>query len=179
MAQLTLEVVRAELGDCQRCPLAAGRRQIVFGQGNPHARIVMVGEGPGEEEDYTGQAFIGRAGGLLTRLMSKEGLSREDVYITNCVKCRPPRNRDPKEDELAACTPFLAAQVRAIHPRVIVALGRFASQVVPGANPGSAHVIHTLHPAYALRVPAAGARIRGALAEAVRYASRATQEKLW
>jgi hypothetical protein len=111
-----LEVVRRSIGDCQRCRLAAGRKTIVFGQGNPNADLMFVGEGPGAEEDEQGLAFVGKAGQLLTRIVEAIGLKREDVFIANVVKCRPPQNRNPEPDEILACKPFLEAQIDAIRP---------------------------------------------------------------
>ena len=123
-AKPTLEEVRAVLGDCRRCRLCDGRTQIVFGDGNPNARLLFVGEGPGEQEDLRGIPFCGRAGELLTSMIEKGlGIPRSDVYICNIVKCRPPDNRTPLPDEVASCRPFLDGQIEAIAPRVIVALG--------------------------------------------------------
>ncbi|MEL6186535.1 MAG: uracil-DNA glycosylase family protein, partial [Myxococcota bacterium] len=125
----SLGQVREILGDCRRCKLHRGRRNIVFGVGNPDAEIMFVGEGPGQDEDRQGEPFVGKAGQLLTRII--EGgfkMRRSDVYIANIVKCRPPRNRDPEPDEVEACEPFLQAQIQHIQPRVIVALGKYAAQ---------------------------------------------------
>lgn len=164
----TLEEIRAALGDCRRCRLAGGRKTIVFGQGNPRARLMFVGEGPGADEDVQGLAFVGRAGQLLTDIIEK-GMrtKREDVFIANIVKCRPPDNRDPEPDEILACQGFLERQVDAIRPQVIVALGKFAAQwllktTVPisrlrgrfGLYRGI-QVMPTWHPAYLLRNPSA------------------------
>src|ERR1051326_8895929 len=127
----TLEEIRAELGDCRRCKLSKGRTQILFGVGNPEADLMFVGEGPGEEEDRQGEPFVGRAGQLLTDIITGGmGLRRGDVYIANVVKCRPPGNRNPEPDEITACDPFLAAQIDAVSPKVIVALGKFAAQTL-------------------------------------------------
>ena len=126
----SLEKIRRSLGDCQRCKLSAKRRNIVFGIGNPHARLVFVGEGPGADEDAQGEPFVGAAGRVLDRLISGMGLKREDVYICNVVKCRPPGNRDPETDEVAACSPFLLRQLAAVRPEVIVALGRPAAHTL-------------------------------------------------
>jgi uracil-DNA glycosylase len=126
----TLDEIRRELGDCRRCKLCAGRKQIVFGSGNPRARLVFVGEGPGAEEDAQGLPFVGPAGQLLTKMISAMGLRRDDVYICNVVKCRPPGNRNPEPDEIAACEPFLRAQLHSIGPEVVVALGKFAAQTL-------------------------------------------------
>ncbi|HZE22020.1 MAG TPA: uracil-DNA glycosylase, partial [Desulfobaccales bacterium] len=116
----SLEEIRAEMGDCRRCKLCNGRRNLVFGDGSPRARLMFVGEAPGAEEDEQGVPFVGAAGQLLNRMLSKLGLSREEVYITNVVKSRPPGNRDPEADEIAACIPFLKEQIGAIRPLVIV-----------------------------------------------------------
>jgi DNA polymerase len=135
-----LDEVRKELGDCKRCKLCTGRRNLVFGVGNPKARLVFVGEGPGAEEDNQGIPFVGAAGQLLTRMIAAMGYSRDEVYICNVVKCRPPGNRNPEPDEIQACQPFLEAQLHAIRPEVIVTLGKFAAQTLPGRarpSPGS------------------------------------------
>jgi len=162
---VTLEEVRAELGDCQRCNLCRERNRIVFGVGNPDADLVLVGEGPGREEDLKGEPFVGEAGRLLDRILAAMNLRREDVYICNVVKCRPPRNRDPAPDEISTCEPFLQKQLAAIRPQVIVALGKFAAQTLLQSNTaisrlrGRWSVYHdiplmpTYHPAYLLRNP--------------------------
>ena len=126
----SLERIRKSLGDCQRCKLGATRTNLVFGVGNPHARLVFVGEGPGADEDRQGEPFVGEAGQVLNRIIGAMGLQRSDVYICNVVKCRPPRNRDPEEDEIAACGPFLLRQLQSIRPEVVVALGKFAAQTL-------------------------------------------------
>jgi uracil-DNA glycosylase len=166
-ALLSLDAVRAELGDCQRCKLAQGRRNIVFGQGNPAARLLFVGEAPGADEDIQGLAFVGKAGQLLTRIIEAIDLKREDVFIANILKCRPPENRNPEPDEILACHPFLESQIRAINPRVIVALGKFSAQwLLKTAEPitrlrgrmgeyQGVKVMPTYHPAYLLRNPGA------------------------
>ena len=160
----TLEAIRAEMGECTRCKLHRGRTHIVFGEGNPKAEILFVGEGPGAEEDLQARPFVGRAGQLLTRII-EDGmkLRREDVYIANIVKCRPPGNRDPERDEVEACSPFLLRQIRAIGPRVIVALGRPATSTLLGRPVqitrvrGAWQEFHgialmpTYHPAFVLR----------------------------
>ena len=162
---LNLSAIREELGDCQRCKLCDQRKNIVFGVGDPHARLMFVGEGPGADEDIKGEPFVGKAGQLLTRMIQAMGLRREDVYIANIVKCRPPENRDPEPDEIAACEPFLLQQIEAVRPEVIVALGRYASQCLVGkATPISRlrgswssyagiDLMPTFHPAYLLRNP--------------------------
>ncbi|MDD5286798.1 MAG: uracil-DNA glycosylase [Desulfuromonadaceae bacterium] len=159
----TLEQIRKNLGDCQRCKLGATRKNLVFGVGNPHARLVFVGEGPGADEDEKGEPFVGRAGGVLNRLIVAMGLKREDVYICNIVKCRPPGNRDPEQDEVAACSPFLLRQLRSINPEVIVTLGKPASHTLLGCKEpisklrGKFRDFHgiplmpTYHPSYLLR----------------------------
>ncbi len=167
LAAAGLAAVRAELGECRRCRLAAGRRHLVFGVGNPRARLVFVGEGPGRDEDRLGEPFVGKAGQLLTDIIEKGmRLRRADVYICNVVKCRPPENRDPEPDEIAACRPFLLRQLEVIRPEVVVALGRVAAQALLGnAEPigrmrgrwrevAGIPVMPTLHPAYLLRNPA-------------------------
>jgi DNA polymerase len=161
----TLEQIRAELGDCQRCRLGATRQKLVFGVGNPQARLVLVGEAPGREEDERGEPFVGEAGRLLDRMLLAMGLSRADVYICNGLKCRPPNNRDPEADEVACCEPFLVRQLAAIRPQAIVALGRFAihtllqTKVPIGRLRGTWQqyqgipLMPTYHPAYLLRNP--------------------------
>jgi uracil-DNA glycosylase len=164
--QDALDRVRATIGDCTRCKLhRLGRRQVVFGVGNPHADLMFVGEGPGEEEDIQGEPFVGRAGQLLTRIIEAMGLTREQVYIANVVKCRPPNNRNPEPDEIATCEPFLFGQIDIIGPKVIVALGTFAAQaLLRTKDPISrlrgqvfqyrgASLVPTFHPAYLLRSP--------------------------
>lgn len=158
-----LEAVRLELGDCQRCGLCETRNQIVFGEGNPNARVVFVGEGPGADEDRSGRPFVGRAGELLTKMIGALGWKREDVYICNILKCRPPQNRDPKPGEIAACRPFLDKQLAAIAPRAIVTLGKPASSTLLGRNVAITKergiwrefngipLMPTYHPAYVLR----------------------------
>jgi DNA polymerase len=159
----TLEQIRKSLGDCHRCKLGASRKNLVFGVGNPKARLVFVGEGPGADEDEKGEPFVGRAGGVLNRMIAAMGLKREDVYICNIVKCRPPGNRDPEQDEVAACSPFLLRQLRSINPEVIVALGKPASHTLLGCKEpisklrGKFRDFHgiplmpTYHPSYLLR----------------------------
>lgn len=162
----TLDGLRAEIGDCRRCKLCQGRTHIVFGVGNPQAEIVFVGEGPGRDEDLQGEPFVGRAGQLLTEIITKGmKMRRADVYIANVVKCRPPENRNPEPDEIAACEPFLVKQIELIQPRVIVALGTFAAQTLLKIktpisrlrgiwhNYQGIKLMPTLHPAYLLRNP--------------------------
>lgn len=158
-----LAAVRAEIGDCRRCRLCEKRKEIVFGEGAADARVVFVGEGPGEEEDKSGRPFVGRAGELLTKMIEAVGWRREDVYICNIVKCRPPGNRDPQPDEIATCQPFLEAQIRSIAPRAIVTLGKPAISTLLGRPIAitklrgqwqewqGVAVMPTYHPAYLLR----------------------------
>ncbi len=159
----TLEEIRADLGDCTRCPLHRNRHELVFGEGNPKAHVVFVGEGPGAEEDRTGRPFVGRAGELLTKMIQALGWQREDVYICNIVKCRPPGNRDPEAGEVGTCRPFLDRQLGAIRPRVIVTLGRPAASTLLGRpiaitklrgvwqEWNGIPLLPTFHPAYLLR----------------------------
>jgi uracil-DNA glycosylase family 4 len=159
-----LEDVRLELGECTRCPLSEGRDRIVFGDGNPDAALMFIGEGPGQEEDRRGLPFVGRAGELLTQMI--EGgleIQRSEVYICNIVKCRPPGNRTPQPDEIATCKPFLDGQIDAVRPRTIVALGRPATSLLLGRDVSITRVrgtwheyrgiplMPTFHPAYLLR----------------------------
>ena len=127
---MTLKELAAVASTCTRCRLANGRTQVVFGAGDPHADVMFIGEGPGYYEDKQGEPFVGAAGQLLTKLLGEIGLAREDVYITNVVRCRPPGNRDPLPDEIEACKPFLSGTVENVQPRVIVTLGNFATRVI-------------------------------------------------
>lgn len=157
--------VRAELGNCQRCRLSKDRKNLVFGVGSPTAPLVLVGEAPGEMEDKLGEPFVGRSGQLLTRMLDAIGLQRDDVYICNVIKCRPPQNRDPLADEISTCSPFLFRQLEAIGPRVIMTLGRYAAMNVLGregslgelrgqvASVRGVPVVPTYHPSYLLRTP--------------------------
>lgn len=162
----SLNALRAEIGDCRRCKLAPHRTNLVFGVGNPAARLVFVGEAPGADEDAKGEPFVGRAGQLLTEIITKGmGLRRGDVYIANVIKCRPPDNRNPEPDEVATCEPFLVRQLELIGPRVIVALGKFAAQTLLRSKTPitklrgqwgdyrGIKVMPTFHPAYLLRNP--------------------------
>jgi uracil-DNA glycosylase family 4 len=161
----TLEEIRQDLGDCQRCRLAQGRKTIVFGQGNPHAELVFVGEGPGADEDEQGLPFVGRAGQLLNRMIQFVGMKREEVYICNIVKCRPPGNRTPEKDEIDTCSPFLFRQIEAIRPRLVCCLGAPAMKTLLGIKEGITRVrgrffdyagtkaFVAYHPAYILRNP--------------------------
>ncbi len=127
---ISLDDIRADLGNCQRCKLWKKRTHLVFGEGNPTARLVFVGEGPGYEEDQKGKPFVGAAGKLLTKIIAAMGLDRQDVYICNIIKCRPPKNRNPEPDEINACLPFLKRQLAAIQPEYICTLGSVATKVV-------------------------------------------------
>ena len=161
----TLDAIRADLGDCQRCGLGASRHKLVYGVGNPNAHLVLVGEAPGREEDQQGEPFVGEAGRLLDRILQAMGMRRDDVYICNVLKCRPPDNRDPQPDEVATCEAFLIRQIAAIKPQVIIGLGRFAvhsllkSKVPISRIRGEWQSFHgtplmpTYHPAYLLRNP--------------------------
>jgi uracil-DNA glycosylase family 4 len=162
----SLDTLRDEIGDCRRCKLCEHRTNIVFGVGNPHAAIMFVGEGPGHDEDLQAEPFVGRAGRLLTEIITKGmRLAREDVYIANVVKCRPPGNRNPEPDEVESCEPFLQRQIELIGPKVIVALGKFAAQALLRTQTpisrlrGQWHdyrgirLMPTFHPAYLLRNP--------------------------
>jgi uracil-DNA glycosylase family 4 len=161
----TLERIREDIGDCTRCRLHKGRTKIVFGVGNPKAELVFVGEGPGHDEDIQGEPFVGRAGKLLTQMIEAMSLRRQDVYICNVVKCRPPDNRLPEKDEIATCSPFLMRQLSVIQPKVICCLGACAAQTLLATNQGisrfrgewfdfrGSKLISTYHPAYLLRNP--------------------------
>jgi DNA polymerase len=164
----TLRGQARALAGCQRCKLSKSRSTIVFGSGNPRARLMVVGEGPGEEEDRQGLPFVGRAGQLLTRMLAAKGVEfdrERDCYIANVVKCRPEKNRNPEPDEVAACNPFLAAQIETVQPVVILALGNFAAQTLLNTKEGitklrgraypyrSGVLVPTFHPAFLLRNP--------------------------
>ena len=167
----TLPVIREFIGDCTRCKLSKGRTKIVFGTGSPKAQLMFVGEGPGRDEDLSGEPFVGRAGKLLTDMIKAMGLQREDVYIANIVKCRPPDNRQPEQDEVAACSPFLMRQIDVIQPKVICTLGNTPTQTLMQTTQGisrfrgewfefrNAKLMPTYHPAYLLRNPAAKADV--------------------
>lgn len=165
----TLDQIKEDIGAaCTRCKLCTlGRSQIVFGVGNPKARLMFVGEAPGEDEDKKGEPFVGRAGQLLTKIIEAIGLTREQVYIANVIKCRPPNNRNPEPDEVTSCEPFLFRQIEVIQPRVIVPLGKFAAQsLLKTMDPitklrgrqfdyRGRILLPTFHPAYLLRNPSA------------------------
>ncbi|NOY63821.1 MAG: uracil-DNA glycosylase [Nitrospirae bacterium] len=165
MKEKELLKLRKEIGDCRLCRLSEKRTNIVFGEGNPEAELMFIGEGPGADEDLQGRPFVGKAGQLLTRLITKMGFKREDVYIANIVKCRPPNNRRPREDEINACMPFLKKQIEIINPRVIMTLGDVATKTLLGEigsiskvrgktyRYNTIKVVPTFHPSYLLRNP--------------------------
>lgn len=171
IADMTLAELEAVVAECQRCPLATGRTNAVFGTGDPHAPCMIIGEAPGADEDARGEPFVGRAGRLLNAMLRAMGLSRDAVYIANIIKCRPPKNRDPRPEEMAACSPYLRRQITLIEPRVILAVGRIAAQHLVGSSiaigrmRGQSYVyenadngariplVVTYHPAYLLRSP--------------------------
>jgi len=132
----SLEDIKAELEGCSRCALCETRTNLVFGVGNPHAEVVFIGEAPGKQEDLGAEPFIGAAGQYLNSLLALAGLKREDIYIANVLKCRPPENRDPRPDEIEACTPFLREQVKAINPEILVTLGNFATRFILKTDQG-------------------------------------------
>ncbi len=161
-----LQLLREEIGDCKRCRLSSGRKNIVFGEGNPDAKLMFVGEAPGREEDLQARPFVGDAGMLLTRLIEKMGFKREDVYIANIVKCKPPLNRDPEKDEIESCRGFVERQIEIINPQVIISLGRISAQTLIGNTAlkitsirghffdyNGIPLMPTFHPAYLLRNP--------------------------
>lgn len=161
----SLEKIRAELGECTRCWLCEGRTHIVFGVGNPHAKLMFIGEGPGRDEDLQGEPFVGRAGQLLNKIIEAIGMKRSDVYIANIIKCRPPENRAPLPNEIATCIPFLHQQIESIQPKVIVCLGSVAFQALLQTEKKIStsrgewfeyqgiKVMPTFHPAFLLRNP--------------------------
>jgi uracil-DNA glycosylase len=160
-----LPALQKFLDGCMRCKLGGTRTNIVFGQGNPNADLMFVGEAPGRDEDEQGLAFVGRAGQLLTKIIEAIGMTRDDVYIANCLKCRPPNNRNPERDEIDTCRPFLDEQIRLVSPKVIVTLGTFAAQAILGTDESisrlrgrwqtarGVRVMPTFHPAFLLRSP--------------------------
>jgi DNA polymerase len=161
-----LSAIRADIGDCRRCKLASSRRNIVFGAGNPHADLMFIGEAPGADEDEQGLPFVGAAGQLLTKIIQAIHMTREQVYICNILKCRPPGNRNPEPDEIAACRNFLFRQIASVRPRVICALGAYGAHTLLGTNTPisrlrgnfidfqGAKLMATFHPSYLLRNPA-------------------------
>ena len=177
----SLDELEKAIGDCRRCKLHSGRNRLVFGEGNPEARLVFIGEGPGRDEDLAGRPFVGEAGKLLTRIIEGGmGLKREDVYICNVVKCRPPDNRTPERDETEACIPFLKEQIRIINPKVICTLGRTAAQELLARDfkiTGERGrwrsfmdipVMPTYHPAYIVRNPSREKELKGHVWEDVK-----------
>ena len=178
---LSLAALEAEASACTRCPLASGRTTVVFGVGDPTADLMLVGEGPGREEDLQGEPFVGRSGQLLDRLLQEElGIGRDRVYIANVVKCRPPGNRDPQPEEVAACRPYLEGQIEQIDPRVVVTLGNFATRLLLDTSQGIRQlrgrtypyrrsvVVPTFHPSFVLRSGSAGEAMAGLRADLVR-----------
>jgi len=161
----TLKTISADLRNCQRCKLCSSRTKIVFGAGNPNARLMFVGEGPGYNEDLSGQPFVGKAGQLLTKIIKAMNLTREQVYICNIIKCRPPGNRNPEPDEIKTCLPFLEKQIAAVKPEFICALGKIAAQVLLNSTAPISQLrgsffdykgiklMPTFHPAFLLRYP--------------------------
>ena len=180
----TLQMIRDELGDCTRCKLHDKRTNIVYGVGHPDAPLVFVGEAPGADEDRTGEPFVGAAGQLLTKMIEAMGLSRQDVYICNILKCRPPGNRNPEPDEIEQCEPFLKKQLAAIRPRMIVALGKFAAQCLLRSDAPISRLrgtwkeyegiplMPTYHPAFLLRTPSAKREVWADLQEVMRELDR-------
>lgn len=177
----SLAEVEREALACTRCPLAARRQNVVFGVGDPGADLMFVGEGPGEQEDIKGEPFVGRSGKLLDRLVLEElGIGRDQFYISNTVKCRPPGNRDPRPDELASCSPFLEAQLDLIAPKVVVTLGNFATKLLLRRAEGitqlrgraypyrAGHLVPTYHPSAVLRSPGLEPQVRADLIRAKR-----------
>lgn len=179
-----LQAIRDELGDCQRCKLRDKRTNIVYGVGNPDAPLVFVGEAPGADEDRTGEPFVGAAGQLLTKMIEAMGLTRQDVYICNILKCRPPGNRNPEPDEIEQCEPFLKKQLAAIRPRMIVTLGKFAAQCLLRSDAPISRLrgnwkeyegiplMPTYHPAFLLRTPSAKREVWNDLQEVMRELDR-------
>ena len=169
----SLEELRTFIGECQACKLSTGRNHLVFGEGAPDARLVFIGEGPGKDEDLAGKPFVGEAGAMLTRIIQAMGLQRDQVYICNVVKCRPPNNRDPEKDEIRACMPILKQQLHIIKPDVICTLGRIAAQELLGyefritreRGKWYAYIkiplMPTYHPAYILRNPSRARELKG------------------
>src|ERR1700728_1201354 len=183
------ERLRVTALGCTRCPLAAGRTQVVFGVGDPQASLLFVGEGPGHQEDLAGEPFVGRSGKLLDRLMFEEiGITRAQCYIANVVKCRPPQNRDPAPAEIEACRPYLEEQITLINPSVVITLGNFATRLLLDRPEGigalrgqvfpyrGVHLVPTYHPAYALRAGGeALAEMRADMVRAKRLMARSSE----
>lgn len=149
---IPLEDIRAQVADCTRCPLHEGRTNVVFGEGNPQARVLIVGEAPGKNEDLQGRPFVGAAGKYLDELLAIAGLERKDVFIANVLKCRPPGNRDPRPEEIQACTPFLREQTRTINPEFIVTLGNFSTKFILKTDVGITRLHGTLQRAGRFKV---------------------------
>ncbi len=182
-----LAAIQAGLEGCRRCALAEHRHKLVFGQGPARARLMVIGEAPGQQEDAQGLPFVGPAGQLLDRMLAAVGIKRAQVYVTNIVKCRPPRNQDPRPEEVAACRPFLLAQVQALRPALILALGRPAAQALTGsdapisalrgrlASLEGAPLLPTFHPAFLLRSPQHKAEVYRDLKETARILGQARQ----
>lgn len=188
-SQAALEALRAEMGDCQHCKLCKTRKQIVFGVGNPVADICFVGEGPGADEDLQGEPFVGKAGQLLTQMIKAMGYQREEVYICNVVKCRPPNNRDPEEEEVLACQSYVLRQIEVIRPRVLVALGKHAAWMLCGEKVPITRMrgtwkqhrgiplMPTFHPSYLLRNPDEKRPVWEDLKAVLRHLGRPVPEK--
>lgn len=184
-----LNVIREDIGDCTRCRLSKGRKQIVFGVGNIDADIMFVGEGPGADEDEQGEPFVGRAGQLLNNMITAMGIRREDVYIANVVKCRPPGNRNPERDECDTCGPFLMQQIETVKPKIVVALGAVAAKYLLGINDSMTNLrgriydfkdtklAVTYHPAYLLRDPRQKAEAWKDLQMVMKYLGMKVPEK--
>ncbi|AUX26243.1 DNA polymerase [Sorangium cellulosum] len=185
-----LSLIAEEVRSCQKCPLHEGRTHTVFSRGNPRSEIVFVGEGPGAEEDLQGEPFVGPAGQLLDRMIAAMGYQRDEVYICNIVKCRPPKNRKPEPAEMAACSPYLAAQLAVLRPRVIVALGATAVQGLIGTTEGitklrgtwklykgAIPIMPTFHPAYLLRQPGAKREVWSDLKEVMRHLGKSAPDR--
>ena len=184
-----LEPLRQQVASCTACPLCRGRTNTVFGVGDPHARLLFVGEGPGYDEDRQGEPFVGKAGQLLDRMINAMGFERREVYIANIVKCRPPRNRAPLPDEMGACIGYLEEQISIVRPDVIVALGATAVRGLLGGNQGIARmrarfhsfrgipVMPTYHPAYLLRSPEEKRKVWDDLQQVMRHLATASGEK--
>lgn len=180
----TMENIRRDLADCQRCSLGGTRTNLVFGVGNESSEIVFVGEAPGRDEDLKGEPFVGEAGQLLTKIIQAMGFAREEVYICNVLKCRPPNNRNPQTEEIEACQPFLLRQLQAISPKIIIALGTFAAQTLLQTHApisqlrGHIHDYHgipllpTFHPAFLLRNPARKREVWDDMKEALKILGR-------
>ncbi|KYF60385.1 DNA polymerase, partial [Sorangium cellulosum] len=185
-----LSLIAEEVRTCQKCPLHEGRTHTVFSRGNPLSEVVFVGEGPGAEEDLQGAPFVGPAGQLLDKMIAAMGYHRDDVYICNIVKCRPPKNRKPEPAEMAACSPYLASQLALIKPKVIVALGATAVQGLIGTTEGitklrgtwklykgSIPIMPTFHPAYLLRQPNAKREVWSDLKEVMRHLGKSAPDR--